>query len=202
MTPNIPSAKVMKRQLKDLVSERQKDILSTLPSEAKLSLALDCWTSPFRQGFLAITGYFINQNWEYREILLGFEHIDGSHTGMNLSESLLKVLSEHKITDRVLSVTTDNASNNKTLMAKMQEVTDSLQSERDITIFHVPCIAHVIQLSLQELLGKIKVIPKNDVAEQTWTDERMKQLHARQEKRDIADTLNKVSSLYIFLDSF
>jgi hypothetical protein len=69
--PEIPSAKVMRRQLRDLVRENQKSILQKLPSGAKLSLALDCWTSPFRQAFMAITGYFLDEDWEYHEILLG-----------------------------------------------------------------------------------------------------------------------------------
>lgn len=54
--PDIPSAKVMRRQLRELVCENQnqKIILRTLPSDAKLSLALNCWTSPFKQPFIAI----------------------------------------------------------------------------------------------------------------------------------------------------
>lgn len=81
--PEIPSAKAMRRQLRDLVRENQKSILQTLPSGAKLSLALDCWTSPFKQAFLATTGYFLDEQWEYREILLRFEHLHGSHSGAN-----------------------------------------------------------------------------------------------------------------------
>jgi hypothetical protein len=190
--PEIPSAKVMRRQLRDLVRQKQKDILQTLPLNAKLSLALDCWTSPFRQAFIAITGYFIDEDWEYREVLLGFEHIHGAHTGTNLSEVLFEVLKEHGISNRVLSVTTDNASNNKTLITSIKDIIEPLQSQRDITIIRVPCIAHVIQLSLKDLLGNMKAVPSNDIAEQVWSDERLDSLRARQRKRDITDTLNKV----------
>lgn len=59
---------------------------------------------------MAVTGYFLDQHWEYREILLGFQPLSGSHTGANLSEVVLKLLQQHKITDRVLAVTTDNDS--------------------------------------------------------------------------------------------
>jgi hypothetical protein len=190
--PEIPSAKVMRRQLRDLVRENQKSILQKLPSGAKLSLALDCWTSPFRQAFMAITGYFLDEDWEYHEILLGFEHLHGSHSGANLSEVLLQLLQEHQITDRVLAVTTDNASNNVTLMASVHEAIESLQSSNDVVIIRVPCIAHVIQLSLKDLLGKMKAAPKNDTAEQAWSDDRVDSLRARQQKREIVDTLNKV----------
>jgi hypothetical protein len=30
---------------------------------------------------MAVTGYLINQDWNYREILLVFEPVHGSHTG-------------------------------------------------------------------------------------------------------------------------
>lgn len=59
---------------------------------------------------MVITGHFIDQEWNYREVLLGFEHILGS-----LSETVFQILQEHDITDRVLSIITDNASNNSTI---------------------------------------------------------------------------------------
>jgi hypothetical protein len=97
-----------------------------LPSGAKLSIALDCWTSPFRQAFMAITGYFIDLDWHYREILLGFEPLHGSHKGADLSVVLLDLLKNHQIEDRVLTMTTDNASNNTTLHDSIKEALDSL----------------------------------------------------------------------------
>jgi hypothetical protein len=99
-------------------------MLDRLPSGIKLSIALDCWTSPFQQAFMAITGYFIDDEWNYREILLGFEPLHGSHSGTNLSTVLFDLLQQYEITDRVLSITTDNASNNVTLMESIQ---DSIQ---------------------------------------------------------------------------
>jgi hypothetical protein len=33
---------------------------SRLPKGSHLSIALDCWTSPFSQAFMAITGYFLD----------------------------------------------------------------------------------------------------------------------------------------------
>ncbi|OQD64949.1 hypothetical protein PENANT_c407G10110, partial [Penicillium antarcticum] len=50
--------------------------------------------------------------WNYREILLGFEPLRGSHTSAYLSSILLELLEKHQITNRVLTITTDNTSNN------------------------------------------------------------------------------------------
>jgi hypothetical protein len=144
---------------------------------------------------MAITGYFLDQDWQYQEVLLGFEPLSGSHTGVNLSDIVLKILQQHKITDRVLTVTTDNASNNNTMVASIQESLQALELSSSSTIVRIPCIAHIIQLSLNDLLGKMKAIPKNDSTEINWSDDRVRILRARQQKREIVDTLNKVCGL-------
>ncbi|KAJ6034170.1 hypothetical protein N7460_009987 [Penicillium canescens] len=149
---------------------------------------------------MAITGYFLDQEWEYREVLLGFEPLSGTHSGVNLGEVVLQILQKHQITNRVLAVTTDNASNNKTLVTAVNDSIRELQLRTDSTIIQVPCLAHVIQLSLVELLGKIKASPKNENAESEWSDDRVRLLRARQQKRDIADTLNKVRGLAVFIN--
>lgn len=46
---------------------------------------------------MAVTGYFLNQEWEYREILLGIEPLYGSHTGTNLSSAPFDLLQQHRL---------------------------------------------------------------------------------------------------------
>ena len=70
---------------------------------------------------MAITTYFIDKHWRYREILLGFEPLEGTHSGANLSIVLMELLQKHDIVDRVLVVTMDNALNNNTLMESLHE---------------------------------------------------------------------------------
>lgn len=41
---------------------------------------------------MAVTGYFLDTKWEYREILLGFEPLSRTHSGINLSDTLLRLL--------------------------------------------------------------------------------------------------------------
>lgn len=176
------------------VQEQQQSVLSKLPPRSCLSIALDCWTSPFGQAFMAITGYFLDRDWNYCEVLLGFEHIQGSHTGTQLSETVIRILQEHSIADRVLSITTDNASNNNTMMEGVQEMVQS-KALHNTSVFRVPCIVHVMQLSLKDLLGKIKADPKNTEAESEWSDERTKslQLAPGHSSGNIVATLKKVS---------
>jgi hypothetical protein len=179
------------------VQERQQDILRTLPENAKLSIALDCWTSPFAQAFMAITAYFIDAAWKYREVLLGFEPLQGKHSGQNLSNVLFDKLREHEVDQRVFAITTDNASNNKSLMTALQKAIPD-----NTTLIRVPCLAHVIQLCLNELLGHIKAVPLNEKTETRWTEERSQLARdiAKKPGGDITRTLAKVfiSKPFIF----
>jgi hypothetical protein len=192
LKPKLPCRKTLRRYLQKNVQEKQQILLQKLPPNGKLSIALDCWTSPFNHAFIAITGYFIDQEWNYREILLGFEPLHGTHNGSNLGSTLFEILQKHGITNRVLSITTDNASNNNTMMASIQELVQSQDISSDTTIIRIPCIAHVIQLSLNQLLGKMKAAPENNTAETEWSDARTQSLNKRQNSREIVDTLNKV----------
>lgn len=190
------SAKTAQRRLRSIIKERQQYLLQTVPADAKISIALDCWTSPFQQAFIAVTSYFIDQDWNYREVLLGFEPLHGAHSGTNLSTILLELFQQYQIIDRVLAITTDNTSNNNTLMSSIQESSQLLELGANTAIIRVPCIAHVIQLSLKQLLGHMKAKPKNETTEMEWSEARSQSLQARQQKKEIVDTLNKVR--YIF----
>jgi hypothetical protein len=194
--PEFPTGRTVQRWLHSRTKEKQQQLLQTLPLNAKISIALDCWTSPFQQAFIAVTGYFIDQNWNYREILLGFEPLHGTHSGVNLSAVLLDLFQQHNIINRVLAITTDNASNNNTLISSIQESAQTVQLlnlDNNTTIIRVPCIAHVIQLSLKQLLGQIKANPENETTEM-WSEARSQSVskNARQSKREIVDTLKKV----------
>ena len=92
---------------------------------------------------MAVTGYFLDQDWNYCEVLLGFEPLDGSHSGTHLSKTVIKVLQQHNIMKRVLLVTTNNTSNNNTMVAGIQEVGQLLGLGKD-QLFCIPCIIHII----------------------------------------------------------
>ncbi|KAJ5316470.1 hypothetical protein N7476_006777 [Penicillium atrosanguineum] len=149
---------------------------------------------------MAITGYFIDTDWRYQEVLLGFKPVYGSHIGANLSGVLLQTLIEHDIEGRVFGITTDNASNNKTLVTSLQQSLQQALAD-DVILPRIPCLAHVIQLSLQQLLGRIKANPLNESAETKWTEKqsRLAKLNAQHQVRGISYTLNKVRFLAIYV---
>ncbi len=88
----------------------------------KLSLTLDCWTSKNQYSFLGITVHYIDKNWVIISTLLDFVEVKGSHTGENLAHYLVNVVNDFGISDKIIAITTDNASNNDTLMRSLSEI--------------------------------------------------------------------------------
>lgn len=128
-------------------------------------------------------------------MLLSFEPLDGPHTGTNLGLVLSKTLQTHQISNRIMAITTDNASNNQTMIASLRDTNPSA------TIIRVPCMAHVIQLSLKQLLGQMKANPQNDTVEMVWSEELNQAARQRAKKRDIANTLYKARNLAIYINA-
>lgn len=83
---------------------------------------------------MAVTGHFIDADWNYREILLGFKPLHGTHSSTNPSAVLLDLLQQHQIMDWVLAITTDNASNNTALMSSIHESIQSLELDSNTAI--------------------------------------------------------------------
>lgn len=180
----IPSRHKIRDQIMDMAKKSQVGILDAIPKDAKIAIALDCWSSQSGKAFLAITGYFFTEDFDYREVLLGFEPLHGSHEGKYLAEVVMKVLSQHGFLYRVIAATTDGASNNGTMMQEWKKklhegLHDSIafrsvfnQEIQDLTqsTTHVPCLAHVIQLAVNALLDQIKVTARNEEINAKWDD--------------------------------
>lgn len=131
-------------------------------------------------------------------MLLDFKPIHRAHTGANLSSVLVETLVKHGIEDRVFGLTTNNASNNKTLADSLQQALSD-----GIIIIRIPCLAHIIQLSLNQPLGHIKAVPVNDSAETKWTEQQslMAEANAQHREREISYTLNKIRYLAIYVNA-
>lgn len=186
--PFIPSRRIFGHLQTFAEDGRQRALHSFQANAGKISIALDGWQSPNKQSFLAVTGYvflinlnylltsfsyFIDADWHLQEVLLGFEHIDDRHTGRNLANLVDKILNDCKIEfQRILTITTDNASNNKTLSQILNDCLATLESklEHQTQITRIPCLAHVIQLSANAFLTHLSIAPKNEEIRRVWDE--------------------------------
>ncbi|CAB5183769.1 unnamed protein product [Rhizophagus irregularis] len=138
----IPSADTVKTDILKLYKTHQsnmQDLLQNTPG--KISFAIDAWISPNIIGFLGITGHFIDVDWNLRNVLVDFIDLSGPHSGANLAKAFAACLQEKKILTKILGITADNAANNNTFLK---------------------CIAHIMNLTVQEILKQIKAEEAQD----------------------------------------
>ena len=147
---------------------------------------------------MAITGYFVNNDWEYCEVFLEFELLYSLYTESNLNSVVINILENYQITDRILSITTDNTTNNNTIINSIQEKI-KVQEIGNTGVFRILCLVYIIQLSFNQLLGKIKAVSINNKTEIEWSNKYIYSIYPKRTNREIVDTLNKVSLFFSLL---
>nr|CAI5857915.1 unnamed protein product [Callosobruchus analis] len=117
-----------------------------------LCITTDCWTSSNNESFIAITGHFIDDTFKMRSILLECDIFEGSHTGLNLSKTLIEVAKNWGLEKKVILAVSDNAANIKNAIAYTGWK-------------HFGCFTHSLNLTVQgalkvvhAILEKIKII--------------------------------------------
>lgn len=149
---NTLRVKVIKRfnQLKTAVMS----ILQKNPS--KLSFTIDAWTSVANKSFYGITVHYIDSNWKLQSIVLDFVPSRGHHTGEDIARIFYTSLLEYGLdVTRIQGITVDNAAANSTFMVELSKfVNADLFDPEDQ---HFRCIAHILNLAVQDALNLLKV---------------------------------------------
>lgn len=99
-------ATAMKNKIMSKYLERKADVIACLHEKgnSKVSSTTDLWTSGNNFAMIAVTGTWINRNFEMREGILGFREMPGQHSGVNIAESFYGVLTEYQIADKISSL--------------------------------------------------------------------------------------------------
>jgi hypothetical protein len=194
----LPSSTTIRNRLKAQMTHFEETALSQLVDGSKVAISLDCWSSSTRLCFMSIIAHYITKDWELIEELIGFESLKQVHSGKELAKIVNKVIATFDLTGRVISITTDNASNNGTMLDSINSyLEEAFDNDRFLggKIQHIPCLAHVIQLALKELLGKLRLRPTNESLILEWEEQQELdelELMRRAEDRGIPYILAKV----------
>lgn len=131
-----------------------------------VSLTTDMWTALSGKPYLVVTGHFL-QGEAIRSLILDFHYAPQPHTSECIRDMVLNIIAEFDLTDKIVSITTDNGSNNNGLSS----LTGALKDVK-----RVRCVAHSLHLSvstglelvkeplkrLREVMNFIKNSPKQD----------------------------------------
>ncbi|KAJ5340406.1 hypothetical protein N7541_009530 [Penicillium brevicompactum] len=162
---DIPSSKQLRQHMHDTVTTYQESQLQDLPGDSKVSIALCCWKSPLGQDFMAITAYYFDKQWSYREVLLGFELLCRPETGTDAGNQILGLIEKKGLLRRIFSVTIDYRVD-ANLVLSLQEKLISSGGISSLQLFvGVPGIVQAVQLCLERYLQNITNDPERGTVE-------------------------------------
>ena len=92
---------------------------------------------------LGITSHFIENDYKLRELLLDAFEMHGQHTGENIANNVFSSLRYFGIEEKIFCMTTDNASNNRTMAREIQKHLPDFTEEENL----LGCAWHVINLA-------------------------------------------------------
>jgi hypothetical protein len=110
-----------------------------------LSLTSDIWTSRAKDGYLSLTGHFIDSQWKPVSVVLGVTEFNERHTAKNIADVMRIMIEDWDIEFKILSCTRDNGTN-------MVAALDLLD------VMAIPCIAHTLQLVIHDGVFKLKAV--------------------------------------------
>jgi len=149
----IPHSTTMRRHIV-LEFRRQKHlIISHLAKAAsKVHLAFDLWTSPNYCGFNGVVAHYIDNTGHQIALLLSLVEMNSSHTGVNIAESLWRVISEYQIVDSLGYIISDNASNNWTALVALADIYRKAGKKFNPNRKYVRCMGHICNLIANAIL--------------------------------------------------
>jgi len=153
----VPSRDTLKRDIVNMFMEKKEMVRKILrDAPGRLSFTVDLWTSPNIKSFMGITAHWVDNEWSLKSTIVDFIHVQGVHSGRNLATAFKDVCLDFGILDKVNTITVDNASNNDTFLSAFEALCREEGATFTKKSGHVRCIAHIVNIAMQELLRALK----------------------------------------------
>ena len=128
----VPHYNTVIKHLMLLHDEQKKELVEMLVGN-QVSFTTDCWTATGSRAYITITAHCITEDWIYKSFVIATRPLDDAHTGQIISGSLEDIAEEFSI-DKLVALTTDNASNMRAAGSFMN-------------LIHKFCFSHTLQLA-------------------------------------------------------
>jgi len=104
-------SKTLKSKIIIMFDEMKTNLIDTLGSTLWVSTTADCWTQG-KRSFIGVTCHWIEDTTLLRKnATLACSRIEGKHTYDIIAQKIYSIHQDYKISNKVLSCTTDNGSN-------------------------------------------------------------------------------------------
>lgn len=113
-----PHRTTVSRKLKRLNEQYQERLRNQMLDVKKLSLTCDFWSDRLLKSFLCVTGHYVTNDFEYKSVILSFDQFYERHFGIRIAQVIKQKLKNLNLLGNIQCMTTDGASNMKTMYAK------------------------------------------------------------------------------------
>lgn len=155
---SVPSRMTIQRRIADLTEDKKAEMKSMLKkTRGKVSLTADAWSSKIYRGYMVVTAHWIDESWSLKSAVLEFSRFYTPHTGDAAAAFLFDVIQDWDLGKDIRAITTDNAADMckgvSTLCSNLNSMFPS--AHRDLSSFHVRCIAHIVNLGVQDCMAPV-----------------------------------------------
>lgn len=155
---NQVSRHTLKRECMKIWKKAKQELVKGFENlNVNVNLTTDVWSAPhgLPGSYLCVTAHWVDPNtWQMMKRTIAFENFEYPHTARNLFYILRDVINYFKLQQKVFSIAFDNASNNnlavKHLILKFQPPMEGI-------FYHMRCVAHIINLVVQDGLGVMEI---------------------------------------------
>ncbi|KAH1198148.1 Zinc finger BED domain-containing protein RICESLEEPER 2 [Glycine max] len=142
--------------LKFYESERAKTMKLIKKNSSRIAITTDMWTALNQnKGYMTITAYFIDNNWNLQSQLMRFMYVPAPHTAEVLVEIIIKHFFEWNLDRKVSTITVDNYSTNDAMIPKILSKFGRSSFILGGTYFHMRCCAHILNLIVKDGMSTI-----------------------------------------------
>ncbi|CAN6309858.1 unnamed protein product [Urochloa humidicola] len=107
------------RDIAKYFNDRRSKLIDSLNVVSSVALTSDIWSGNAKEDYLSVVAHYVNFDWQLEKRILGMRLIDVSHNSDNIAERVSNVVAEYGLTDKIFSVTLDNASANTKAIEKL-----------------------------------------------------------------------------------
>lgn len=164
---NPNKSRISRKTLSNIISNKRM-ILAEMVAErlkcvSSIAMTFDLWSDRRgSRGFGCITGHYINTDGNLVNLILAFKRIEYPHDATAIANFISITVASNKLEGKVVSITTDNASNNILAMTRLQHSLQlTLLTHVNMTLIHYKCCAHVLNLGVQAALDDLRDLVKD-----------------------------------------
>lgn len=131
---------------------------------SKISFGVDGWRAPNFCSYYGVTAHFLDDEWNLISFALDLIPSEGQHAGLDIARLFLECVKFDGIQRKIGGISLDNASANTTFIRELCYLLASEKIEFNVDDQHFRCLAHVLNLAIQDLFKAMNVIcPENCV---------------------------------------